>query len=49
MAPLRCRHKVLLASEPVRMAIAGEAARKGVSDGEAYERAQKFALEIASD
>ena len=41
--------EVLLASEAVRLAIAGEAARKGISNDEAYERAQKFALEIASD
>ena len=41
--------EVLLASDPVRAAIAAEATRLGVSSGEAHGRAQKFALEIASD
>ena len=41
--------EVLLASEPVRAAIAAEASRLGVSGDEARGRAQKFALEIASD
>ncbi|WP_194266310.1 glycerol-3-phosphate 1-O-acyltransferase PlsB [Dechloromonas sp. H13] len=41
--------EVLLASEPVRAAIAAEASRRGISGDEARARAQKFALEIASD
>lgn len=39
----------LLASDPVRMAIAEETARLGISSAEALARANKFALEIASD
>ena len=41
--------EILLASEPVRAAIAAEGARLGISADAARDRAQKFALEIASD
>lgn len=41
--------EMLLASDPVRLAIAEETARLGITSGEAYGRANKFALEIASD
>jgi glycerol-3-phosphate O-acyltransferase len=39
----------VLAGEPVRAAIVSEAARHGISPGEARARAGDFALEIASD
>lgn len=39
----------LLASERVRLAINEESSRLAISSGEAYGRANKFALEIASD
>ena len=41
--------EMLLASDPVRMVIAEEATRLGITPGEAFGRANKFALEIASD
>ena len=41
--------ETLLASDPVRLAISEESARIGISIGEAYGKANKFALEIASD
>jgi len=41
--------EILLASEPVRAAIVAEGARLGISADAARDRAQKFALEIASD
>jgi glycerol-3-phosphate O-acyltransferase len=40
---------MILGAQPVRAAITEEAARLGISQGEAYARAEKFALEIASD
>jgi glycerol-3-phosphate O-acyltransferase len=39
----------VLAGEQVRAAIASEAARHGISPGEARARAADFAIEIASD
>ena len=41
--------EMVLAGPPVRAAIAEESARLGISPGEAHSRAEKFALEIASD
>ena len=41
--------ETLLASDPVRMAISEESAKLGISSGEAHSKANKFALEIASD
>ncbi|MGB8299980.1 MAG: glycerol-3-phosphate 1-O-acyltransferase PlsB [Azonexus sp.] len=41
--------EMLLASAPVRKAMAEESAKLGISAGEAYGKANKFALEIASD
>jgi len=41
--------EMLLASDPVRTAIAEESTKLGISAGEAHGKANKFALEIASD
>ena len=41
--------EMILGAQPVRTAIAEETARLGISPGEAHARAEKFALEIASD
>lgn len=41
--------EALLAAAPMRAAMAAEAAKHGISPGEAESRARRFALEIASD